>query len=212
MLRDLKHLCDRYPETEESMFRGAARALLERQFLFLERGRDRESYRTVINHFDYYRNLFDALGWTLHQDDDFGFVALVPGETESFARLRLVDTLLVLCLRLLYEEGMDRFEVQEGSVFVDAETLLGRYEALLRRERPRITEFREILKRLVRHSVIETGEPGEDGLPRIRILPSIRLVTGVQAQKRLATYLPEEEEAADDEVEEVEEEEEEERE
>ena len=191
MLRDLKQLCERQQDLDESSFRATARTLLERQFLFLERPRDREPYRVLLNHFEYYRNLFDALGWTLLRDDDFGFVGLAPLEAESYARLHLVDTLLVLCLRLLYEEGMDRFEVQEGCVFVEAETLHGLYETLLHRERPRLTEFREILRRLARHSLIETGESGEDELPRIRILPSIRVVTDAQVLDRLKAYLPE---------------------
>jgi hypothetical protein len=192
MLRDLRRLLERQQALDEAAFRNTARVLLERQFLFLARPRDREPYRILLDHYDYYRNLFDALGWSLYRDDGFGFAGLVPTAGESFARLHLVETLLILCLRLLYEEGMDRFEVQDGCVFVAAETLLGRYETLLRRERPRLTELRDILRTLSRHGLIETGPADEDELPRLRILPSIRVVTDAQVLERLAAYLPEE--------------------
>ena len=189
MLRDLRQICERPGDAEAEDFRAAARSLLERQFLLLERPRDRDPYRLVANHFDYYTNLFDALGWTLHRDDTFGLIGLMPSESEGFARLRLVDSLMLLCLRLLYEEGMERFEAQEGSVYTQSETLLGRYEALLGRKRPLLSEYREVLVRLRRYSLIETGAESDDGLPALRILPTIRLITGERVQERLAAFL-----------------------
>jgi uncharacterized protein YPO0396 len=90
VLRDLRQLCERPGDLEPDDFRDAARRLLERQFLLLERGRDRDAYRIVANHFDYFANLFDAIGWTLHRDDVFGIIGLLPGDAESYARLRLV--------------------------------------------------------------------------------------------------------------------------
>ncbi|WP_200373912.1 DUF4194 domain-containing protein [Thiocystis violacea] len=198
MLRDLRQICERPGGAEAEDFRAAARGLLERQFLLLERSRDRDLYRLVANHFDYFTNLFDALGWTLHRDDTFGLIGLLPTEAEGFARLRLVDSLMLLCLRLLYEEGMERFEAREGSVYTASETLLGRYEALLGRKRPLVSEYREVIGRLRRHSLIETGDAAEDGLPALRILPTIRLVTGERVQERLAAFLDTaEEETAD---------------
>ena len=191
MLRDLRQVCERPGDADADDVRAAARALLERQFLLLERPRDRDPYRLVANHFDYYANLLDALGWTLHRDDTFGLIGLLPTETEGFARLRLVDSLMLLCLRLLYEEGMERFEAQEGSVYTQSETLLGRYETLLGRKRPLLSEYREILVRLRRYSLIEPGTEAEDGLPALRILPTIRLVTGERVQERLAAFLDE---------------------
>lgn len=198
MLRDLRHICERSGDLEPDDFRATARVVLERQFLLLERSRDREAYRRIANHFDYFSNLFDALGWTLHRDDGFGIIGLLPGESESFARLRLVDSLMLLCLRLLYEEGMERFEAREGSVYTQSETLFSRYEILLGRKRPLITEYREILARLRRHSLIETGDDADDGLPGIRILPTVRLVTGSRVQDQIEAFL-----AAGDETESV---------
>jgi len=96
---------------------------------------------------------------------------------------------MLLCLRLLYEEGLERFEVSEGSVYTQSETLLSRYETLLGRKRPQITEFRDVLARLRRYSLIEIRDESEDGLPGVRILPTIRLVTGTQVQERIKGFL-----------------------
>lgn len=189
MLRDLRQICERSGDLEPDDFRAAARTVIERQFLLLERSRDRDAYRCIANHFDYFSNLFDALSWTLYRDDGFGIIGILPSDSESFARLRLVDSLMLLCLRLLYEEGMERFEAREGSVYTQSETLLSRYEILLGRKRPLVTEYRELLARLRRHSLIETGDESDDGLPGIRILPTVRLVTGTRVQEQIEAFL-----------------------
>jgi hypothetical protein len=189
MLRDLRHVVERAGDLEPEDFRGAASALLQRQFLTLERVRDRDPYRIVVNHFDYFTNLFDALGWSLHRDDAFDLVGILPSDAESFSRLKQIDTLMLLCLRLLYEEGMESFEVTDGCVFVQSEMLLSRYETLLGRKRPQITDFREVLRTLKRYSMIELGDEAEDGLPMIRILPTVRLVTGTKVQERIQAFI-----------------------
>jgi hypothetical protein len=189
MLRDTRHLLERHADIDEDGLRQTAAQILGRQFLYLNRARDREAYRVAIAHYDYFRNLFDAVGWSLHRDDDFGFVGVLPAETENFTRLKLVDTLLVFCLRLLYEEGMDRMEVQEGCVHAETEVLLGRYETLLKRKRPGLTDMRAILARLARFGLIEIGETDAgELLPRLRIFPGIRLVTDSHVMERLSAY------------------------
>ncbi len=84
---------------------------------------------------------------------------------------------------------MDRFQAQHGSVWVDGEDLLGRYETLVRRERPRRTDFHDILARFARHGLIERRQEEGQDLPRVRILPSIRVVTGEEVLKRLEGYV-----------------------
>ncbi len=200
MLRDLRRVTDRDESLEAEQLKQAAARLLKQQFLVRERAADREHLRLVSDHFEYFENLFDALGWDLHRDDDFGFIGILPGEEQSHARLKLIDTLLVLCLRLFYEEGMDRFEVRDGSVFIDSNALLERYETLFTGRRlPPKGEYREVLGRLRRRSLIETGESDDQGLPRLRILPIIRLITGPNVIERIeafcATGVDEEEDA-----------------
>jgi len=189
MLRDLRRVCERPGAAEPEDFRSAARLVLRRQFLLLERPGDRDPYRLIVNHFDYFVSLFDALGWTLHRDDTFGLIGLLPGDAEGFRYLRLADSLMLLCLRLIYEEGMERFEAREGSVYTPSEALLSRYETLLGRKLPPLSDYREILRRLRRYSLIEIGDEAADGLPVLRILPTVRLVTGDQVQARVAAFL-----------------------
>lgn len=189
MLRDLKRVTDKDSAPEADDFRAAAARLLKQQFLLRERVPDRESLRLVVDHYEYFESLFDALGWNLHRDDDFGLVGILPDERQSHARLKLVETLMVLCLRLLFEEGMDRFEVRDGCVFTDANNLAERYETLFPgRNKPLKTELREILTRLRQYSLIEMGETDDQGLPRLKILPTIRLITGTDVIARIEAF------------------------
>jgi hypothetical protein len=130
MLRDLQRVAERDTDHGAEPFKAAAARLLRDQFLLRERVGDREALRLVSNHYDYFESLFDALGWSLRRDDDFGVIGILPDEGQTRARLRLIDTLIVLCLRLLYEEGFDRFEVRDGCVFTESQTLIERYESL----------------------------------------------------------------------------------
>lgn len=201
MLRDLKRVAESDPAGDAEPFKAAAARLLRDQFLFRERQADREPWRLIGNHYDYFENLFEALGWSLKRDDDFGILGILPGEGELHAKLRLIDTLMVLCLRLLYEEGMDRFEVRDGSVYVEANTLIERYETLFKRPLPPKGEFRGVLARLRRHALIETGDSDDQGLPRLRILPTIRWVTGAEVMDRISAFAGAGEEETEDDAE-----------
>ena len=189
MLCDLQRVAERDTDLGAEPFKAAAARLLRDQFLLRERVGDREALRLVSNHYDYFENLFDALGWSLRRDDDFGVIGILPGEGQTRARLRLIDTLIVLCLRLLYEEGFDHFEVRDGCVFTESQTLIERYESLFTgRSLPPKTELRDLLARLRRQRLIDIGENDEQGLPRLRILPTIRWVTGPGVQDRIAAF------------------------
>lgn len=186
MLKDLQRVLDRNPEADAADLRQAAAELLARQFLLFEDVRARRWYQTVLRHYDYYDNLLDAFGWTLHRDEELGFVGVVPGSEGAALALRLDETGMVLVARLLFEEGMEAFRADRGGVWVDAEELLARYEALIRRERPKKTRFQEILRVLHRHGLLREGaEDPATGLPRLRLLPTLRVVAGEAVLRRL---------------------------
>ncbi len=194
MLNDLKRILDRDSQLQETAMQTAAARLMARQFLLMERPADRPVYALLVSHWDYFNNLFSALGWALHRDDAMGLVGVLPTQQQNHAQLKLLPTMLLLVMRLLYEEGMDRFEVREGAVFVDGEKLLERYLLLFKRDRPNKTDFVAVLRELRQHSIIEWTEDGPDGLPTLRILPSVRLVTGAEFQERIKAHLSPEQE------------------
>ena len=156
MLRDLKYLLDRNDELSESDFKSAANALLTRQFLYL--ADERPHYRLITDHFEYFRALFDALGWQLYLDQDFGYVGVLPGDEETYLRLDLTETLLLFVARLTFEEGVEARQTQDGKVHLSSADLLERYLALTHREPPKKGDYIGLLKRYQRHGLLRFGD------------------------------------------------------
>lgn len=199
MLTDLRTLVQRHESLEAEDLVRAARQLLDAQFLYAGGRGQRDAYTLVSSHFGYFSDLFAALGWTLYRDPDFDFLGLLPAEDESCLALKQDESALLLVARLLFEEGLEQFQAQHGTVWVDGETWLERYETLLRRERPKRTRFMEIVALFVRHGLAERGETDPaSGLPRLGLRPAIRLVTPERSLVRLEQMLGLDEEDATD--------------
>jgi hypothetical protein len=73
--------------------------------------------------------------------------------------MKLDESLLLLVMRLYYEEALKRFEINEaGEVEVESETLLEVYEERTRRERPLIGRAREILAVFRQRGLVRVDE------------------------------------------------------
>ena len=175
MLSELKKIIEA-ESVELADMKQAASVLLERQFLYADQSRDKKHYQRVINHIPYFSNLFEALNRRIVYDHEFGYVGSMPEDGTKVVQLPNEDAILLLCFRLIYEEGIEKFEVKQGSVFTDSETLLNRYVALARRERPILGKLRETLKSFGRFGLIEVEEENDRTIP-IQIRPTVRLVT-----------------------------------
>ena len=175
MLSELKKVIDT-ESVELADMKQTASVLLERQFLYADQSRDKKHYQRVINHIPYFSNLFEAINRRIVYDHEFGYAGSMPEDGTKVVQLPNEDAILLLCLRLIYEEGIEKFEVKQGSVFTDSETLLNRYVALARRERPILGKLRETLKSFGKFGLIEVEEENDRTIP-IQIRPTVRLVT-----------------------------------
>lgn len=188
MLSELKKILETVEGVELSDMRQTASVLLDRQFLYADQSRDKKHYHRVISHLSYFTNLFDALNRRIVYDHDFGFVGTLPQDGTKVVQLPYEEAIMLLCLRLLYEEGVEKFESRHGSVFTDSEVLLNRYVSLARRDRPIFGKLREILKSFGKFGLIELHEESERLIP-IQVRPAIRLVTTEGYIAQLEEYL-----------------------
>jgi len=175
MLSELKKIIDT-ESVELADMKQTASVLLERQFLYADQSHDKKHFHRIINHIPYFSNLFEALNRRIVYDREFGYVGSMPEDGTKVVQLPNEDAILLLCLRLIYEEGVEKFEVNQGSVYTDSETLLNRYVALARRDRPILGKLRETLKSFGRFGLIEVEEENDRIIP-IQVRPTIRLVT-----------------------------------
>ncbi|MFW1677000.1 DUF4194 domain-containing protein [Pontibacter sp. JAM-7] len=178
MLGDLQKIVSRSDQYQASDFSRAANQLLTNQFLYADRPVHRDSYFLVASHIDYFTNLFEAIGWSFVYQPDEAYMGILPQGEERYMRLKLDESLLLLCIRQQYEQRLEGFEVEAGQAYTSTDELLTSYENLTGKEIPNETRLKEILSLFSRHGVIERGKP-EESAPKnipLKINPIIRQV------------------------------------
>lgn len=188
MLSELKKIVDAEAGLEPADLRLSASVLLERQFLYADQILDKKHYHRIITHVPYFTNLFDALNRRLVFDHEYGLVGTLPLDGSKSVQLPFEEAVLLLCLRLVYEEGVEKYEARRGSVFTDSETVLNRFESLARRERPGLMRLREMLKGFARFGLIELNEE-RDRVIALQLRPALRLVTTEAYLQQLESFL-----------------------
>ncbi|MGB1238521.1 MAG: DUF4194 domain-containing protein [Pseudomonadales bacterium] len=178
MLSDLQKNVNRSEKYQEDDFIAAANLLLTHQFLHADRNSHRASYFLISAHTEYFRNLFAAIGWSFIYQPDEAYLGILPQGEERNIKLKLDESLLLLCLRQLYEQKLENFEIDSGKAYTSSDELLVLFEALTGKEIPNETRTKEVLSLFVRHNVIERGKPEVDNPKNILfcVLPTIRQV------------------------------------
>ncbi len=178
MLGDLKKILSRAPDVSETDFIDAANKLLVNQFLYADKPSHRPHYFLIAGHVDYFADLFEAIGWSLTYQADEAFIGIIPKGEERYLRLRIDESLFLLCLRQQYEERLENFDVEGGKAFIHSDELLRVYENLTAKEIPNETRFREILSLFSRHGIIERGKAAEEDPKNIALMinPAVRHV------------------------------------
>ena len=156
----------------------AANSLLTNQFLYADRPAQRDNYFLIAQNMSYFRNLFSAIGWSVVYQPDEAYLGIVPQGEERVMRLKLDESLLLLCLRQMYEQKLENFEVEGGKAYITSDEMLSTYQSLTGKEIPNETRLKEILALFARHGVIERGKADETDPKNIPlgIYPTIRQV------------------------------------
>ena len=116
MLRDLTKLIDDEDseggdgDQLQKELRQAAQQLWRAQFIYENDWGMKTSYEALRRHMGYFENLFDALGYRVVGRPVDGYVGLVATELPPRQSMKLDESLLLLVLRLHYEEAFTRFE------------------------------------------------------------------------------------------------------
>ncbi len=178
MLGDLQKIVSRNEQHDADDFIRAAGLLLSSQFLYADRPVHRDSYFLIASNLEYFRNLFAAIGWTLAYQPDEAFLGVIPQGEERVLKLKLDESLLMLCLRQQYEQKLENFEVESGKAYTTTDELLRLFSSLTGKDIPNETRLKEILSLFTRHGLVERGKVEETDPKNIplRINPTIRQV------------------------------------
>lgn len=197
MLKDLERLVDECDasggdgERLEIELRQAAQNLWRAQFLYRNDFGSKGSYDLIIERRSYFENLFAALGYRVvggrPNDHLLGLLAidLPPRQT-----MKLDESLLLLVLRLYYEEAFKRYEINDdGEIEVDGETILQVYEERTRRNRPLVTRLHDILNSFRQRGLIRMEDQGDSRTFTLFLRPALPMVVSADALQSLDEFI-----------------------
>lgn len=197
MLKDLEKLIDDCDasggdgERLEVELRQAAQNLWRAQFLYRNDFGSKASYDLILEHRTYFENLFAALGYRLvggrPNDRLLGLLAtdLPPRQT-----MKLDESLLLLVLRLYFEEAFKRYEINDdGEIEVDGETILQVYEERTRRPRPLVTRLHELLNNFRQRGLVRVEDQGDSRTFTLFLRPALPMVVSDESLKSLDEFI-----------------------
>lgn len=186
MLSELKKLSERDGVEPESL-RALASLLLDRQFIYSDK--DLKHYQLAMFHSGYFESIFDALNRDFILDMELGMVGIVPRDRASSINLKKDETLFLLLLRLIYEDAITNFSIENGCACSDTEVLLAKFYASTRSERSLLlTDVRRTLTMFRRMGLIDIQEDSDKKID-FRIRPAIRIVLNEGWLKSLEQYM-----------------------
>ena len=175
------HVAGRRPSAEE-MTR-SLQVLITRQCVYAHTPGLGRTYDLVRAYPTFYERYFGALGYRLEISARDQMVALVvPGDEARydgmFERLRKDETIVLLALRLLWEEAMRAHEIGDaGVVETTTDALVDRIESATQGSPPDEVRLLEILRRFQRNGAVRLGERDRVGrVSPLTILPGIAIL------------------------------------
>jgi hypothetical protein len=197
MLRDLEKIIDEADssggdgEHLEIELRQAAQQLWRMQFLYQNDWGSKGAYELIQQHKTYFENLFGAIGYRIvggrPADHFLGLLAIELPPRQS---MKLDESLLLLVLRLYYEEAFKRYEISDdGEIEVESETVLQIYEERTHRARPALSRVHEILTAFRQRGLVRVVGQDDSRNFTLFLRPALPIVVADDALASLEEYV-----------------------
>lgn len=155
-------------------FRQNANKLLNECFILKECSDTKNCYYFILKEKELYTAFFDLLGYDIVINEEYGIIAINNSFGTGRIRLRLLDSIILLLLRLIFIEEKKKLS-QTEQVIIYVDELYERYRGL-KNERLKKTDMKTVLGLLKRYHIV-TNLDSDMGNPdtRIQIYPSVIL-------------------------------------
>lgn len=167
----------------EAELRGALQVMLTRQCIYSSTPGLARTYDLVKQYAPFFSSFFGSLGYVLVVSARDQMVALqVPmGESRYdavYERLRKDETIVLLALRLMWGEAINKQDIGDGGIFESTTAeLVDRIRTITQQNPPSEARLDEILRQFARHGAVRTG--GKDRFEKvspISILPGVAVL------------------------------------
>jgi len=167
--------------------------LLGGTFLYQDDESDKEDYYLVHRHRAVFTALMAVSGFTLLHDDYHRIFQIVSDFGYCRQRYKLDESLMIVVLRKLYEEGAEQLSLATDPVVTIGE-VRQEYRTITGKERDLgITRYEAILRRLRRLGLVETLDgrslDARDSEARLRLKGSVKMVLPVQTAEEMEAWL-----------------------
>jgi hypothetical protein len=117
--------------TAEELIESANR-LLYRQFISRSDVGGAGHFDRINRNLDYFKDLFASFGFQLVSNDAWGYVGYISTAVFNNTRVSTQETIVLLCLRLLYSEGAEKsyFVESTADILVDEEEIQTAFASL----------------------------------------------------------------------------------
>ena len=139
-------------------------------------GKINPDYRFVEKYFDLFSQYLDMFGYTLDKDDVYGIISLNNKYSHNLVRLDKFPTLLLLTLRMIYDDGRSESAYSSNNVvYTNVGSIIQKmFEIKVIVKRPTIKEMTDSFKMISRYNVIsKLDKTFDDASANIVILPTI---------------------------------------
>ena len=91
-------------QKDQEEFRRVCNKLMSICFIIRQNQTTKSDYYFIIRHKEVFAHYLDVLGYALEINEEFGVIQLVNRENYNHLRLKLNDSIILLILRILYDE------------------------------------------------------------------------------------------------------------
>ena len=174
---------------DQDEFRRVCNKLMSCCFLLKRNDKTKSDYYFVLRERKVFENYLGILGYSLEINDEYGVVQLVNTENYNHLQLKLVDSIILLILRILYDEYKRQLSLTD--VVVTVGDIQEKYLSLKIREKQiDKTTMNNALRLFRRYNLIETLDKNmmqEDA--RILIYDSILMAIRVDDIRKVSEML-----------------------
>ena len=169
-----EHLEKLLGNVPKDKFRMCANKLLNECFIPKSCSNLKNCYYFILKEKDLFRTYFDLIGYELTINEEYGVIALNSTFGTGRINFRLLDSMILLILRLIYvEKKKELSQTDDVNVFVDE--IYDRYRGLTGKKLTK-TDMKNALKNFRRYNIISNIDINlDDPETRLIIYPSVIL-------------------------------------
>jgi len=160
---------------QQERFRAAANKLLNSCFIIKKKEDTRNDYIFILQHKDWFLEYFDLLGYKIAINENQGVVALTNMHGTGRLRLKKIESIILLLLRLLYIEKRKELSLTEDVVVLTDE-LQQKYSMLKIDAKANLdkTTLRDTIRLFKRYNILNNIDRDVTfSEARIKIFPSV---------------------------------------